>query len=63
MKNFILGILIGSFLTGAMAVAQNEDFYGRPQWGRKTYPPSDSYGRPNQPPVENHLKQRRGEPC
>jgi hypothetical protein len=60
MKTFILGILIGSFLTGAIAIAQNEDFYGRPQWGKQIAPKSDAYGRPNQP-QENYLKRHKGD--
>jgi hypothetical protein len=55
MKSFMLGILVGSSLMGAVAIAQNEDFYGRPQWGQKIYPKHDAYGRPNPPPIENGL--------
>ncbi len=60
MRNLIFGIIIGSVLTGVFAFAQNEDFYGRPQWGQKIYPKSDAYGRPN-PPQENYLKKRKGD--
>lgn len=63
MKQLIVGILIGSCLTGVLAFAQNPDFYGRPQWGKKVYPPYDAYGRPNPPPVEDHLLPKRHNPC
>lgn len=62
MRNLMLGILIGSVLTGTIAIAQNEDFYGRPQWGKRIYPKQDAYGRPN-PPQEDYLlhKKHRGD--
>lgn len=65
MKLFMLGIITGSLLTGLVATAQNNDFYGRPQWGQQTYPPYDAYGRPNPPPTSSEFEPYtpRKKPC
>ncbi len=62
MKSFILGIIVGAVLMGTFAIAQNQDFYGRPQFGKKVYPPADAFGRPN-PPEETYLKKHKNDPC
>jgi hypothetical protein len=35
MKQFMLGVIVGSVIVGSVAVAQNNDIYGRPQWGKR----------------------------
>ena len=50
MRHLLLGIAVGVVLGGlGTGFAQNQDFYGRPQWGRQVTPPMDAYGRPNFP--------------
>lgn len=50
MRNLLIGLTLGVVLGGlGTGLAQNRDFYGRPQWGNQVTPPQDGYGRPNFP--------------
>lgn len=50
MRNVLIGLALGVVLGGlGTSLAQNSDFYGRPQFGPRTTPPTDFYGRPNFP--------------
>jgi hypothetical protein len=60
MKQFMLGVIVGSVIVGSVAVAQNNDIYGRPQWGKQITPQRDAYGRPNFP--EQHGLKKH-DPC